>query len=86
MSGTSAHKLTASVTYVPGDAGAGLTQLAEALVLLVGDPRLDAALSIAHNFNTAAAQQQSRRRVLAQVASSLREQLSTVEQQMHEAA
>jgi hypothetical protein len=60
--------------------------LAEALVLLHGDSALDDALRLAHNFNTAAVQQHSRRRILDDVASTLRDQLAAVERQMHEAA
>jgi hypothetical protein len=86
MSHEHTPKLTASVTYVHGDAGDGLVHLAEALVLLQGDLALDDALRLAHNFNTAAVQQHSRRRILDDVASTLRDQLAAVERQMHEAA
>lgn len=86
MSDAGAPKLTASVTYAHGDAGDSLTHLADALVLLHSDPALDDALRLAHNFNTAAVQQHSRRRILDEVASTLRDQLAAVERQMHEAA
>lgn len=86
MSDEHIQSLTAGVTYMPGDAGDGLAHLAEALVLLHGDATLDAALRLAHNFNTAAVQQHSRRRFLDEVAASLRDQLAAVERQMHEAA
>ena len=86
MSDEHTPSMTAGITFVPGDAGNGLMHLAEALLLLHGDPALDAALRLAHNFNTAEVQQQSRRRILNEVAASLRDQLAAIERQMHEAA
>jgi hypothetical protein len=82
----SAYSLVARVVHVPGDAGAGLAYLAEALLLLHGDPALDTALRLAHTFTTADSQQQSRRRILEEVATTLRDQLAAVERQMHEVA
>jgi hypothetical protein len=78
--------ITACITRVPGDGAAGLAALADALLLLTGDPALDAAFKIANNFNIANAQLQTRRRVLKQTASALREQLVALEQQIDEAA
>jgi hypothetical protein len=79
-------RLTASVTRIAGESGAGLANLADALLLLTGDPALDEAVKIAHNFNIAKVQRQSRRRVLEHAASTLRDQLLAVEHQIHEAA
>ena len=79
-------RLTASITHVAGESGDGLANLADALLLLTGDPALDEAVEIAHNFNIAKVQRQSRRRALEHAASTLRDQLLVVEQQIHEAA
>jgi hypothetical protein len=57
-------RLTTSVTRVAGESGDGLANLADALLLLTGDPALDEAVEIAHNFNIVKIQRQSRRRVL----------------------
>lgn len=78
-------RLTASVTHVAGESGDGLANLADAL-LLTGDPALDEAVKIAHNFNIVKVQRQSRRHVLEHSASTLRDQLLAVEHQIHEAA
>ncbi len=78
-------QLTASVTHVTGDSGDGLANLADALLLLTGDPTLDEAVKLAHNFNITRAQRQSRRRILEHAASTLRDQLVAVEQQIDEA-
>lgn len=79
-------QLTISVTHVAGDSGAGLARFADAPLLLTGDPALDEALTIAHNFNIATVQRQSRRRVLEHAASTLRDQLLALEHQIDEAA
>lgn len=81
-----AVRITAQITRVPGEIGPGLVVLADALLLLTGDPTLDEAVKIAHNFNILKAQRQSRRRALEHAASTLRDQLLAVEHQMHEAA
>lgn len=78
--------LTASVTWVPGDGGDGLAALADALLLLTGDPALDEAFRIAHTFTIDSIHQQSRRRILEQTAATLRDHLRSIEQQMHEVA
>ncbi len=79
-------RVTASVIHVGGDPGAGLTHLADALLRMTGDPVLNEAVTIAHHFNTIKVHRQSRRRVLEYTASTLRDQLLVVEQQLHEAA
>ena len=79
-------RLTASVTRVAGESGAGLANLADALLLLTGDPALDEAVKIAHNFNIVKVQRQTRRRALQQAAGTLREQLATIMAQLGEAA
>ncbi|MEI7769317.1 MAG: hypothetical protein WCF99_01025 [Chloroflexales bacterium] len=79
-------RLTASATWVSGDGGDGLTALADALLLITADPALDEALRIAHTFTINSVHRQSRRRILEHAASTLRDHLLSIEQQLHEAA
>jgi hypothetical protein len=78
-------RLTASITHVTRESDVGLTDLADALLLLTCDAALDEALRIAPTFNISKIQCQSRHRVLEHAASTLREQLLVIEQQIHEA-
>lgn len=60
--------------------------LADALVLAIGDPALDEALRLAQSLTVGSVQQQRRRRVLEDAASTLRDQLHAIQRQLDETA
>lgn len=79
-------RVTGRIRHVPGDLGPGLAALADALLLTTGEPALDEAFRIAHNFNIVDAQVQCRRHALQQAAGTLREQLAAIMEQLGDAA
>ncbi|PDV97462.1 hypothetical protein A9Q02_23105 [Candidatus Chloroploca asiatica] len=79
-------RITAHVCHVPGDPGAGLTELADALLVMTAVPELAEAFRIAHQFTSVEAQRQTRRRTMAQAAETLRTQLAALTAHLGEAA
>jgi hypothetical protein len=79
-------RITAHVCHVPGDPGAGLTELADALLMVRAEPALQEAFRIAHQFTSVEAHLHTRRRTLTQAAETLRAQLAALTAQLGEAA
>jgi hypothetical protein len=80
-------RVCTDIEYVPReDVDAGITLLADALLLLTTDTTVDAALCVAQQLAQTTFQRHARQRALERHASELRAQLDSVEQQLRNAA